>query len=823
MSGIFKHSLQKYLERLNNLESHLLCIQDECGLFEGYEDIDLHLYPHSIIPMENNVVFRAKYEHIKHKNDRNYILLFKGQENHKKVLDFVRRSENKKVHSITIQDVMNQVEPGLNWNEYINEFDKEDIQRNFSDIIDYSKRLKKSQLSKKDILKILVSALTGVDGTNVADEGDCFLFYKALIDLYQSPDNIKANSNLKGLIVNLFREYGSVTVDVIKKDTFDQLEKVVWISKVLQRYGRLNKINLQLVLKSEYNNELVPDLGKLIELADLIGKKNQSYFYKKIDWAEKIVSNSGIEFSNINNPHVEIREGNVNFITILKAMKDLLAGYNLEGAKRVYKYKNSDLLELKNLLEETVQYRSTNINNLLSLFNKILSLLDKISKAETGIEQVIEEEDYRKWQTLYKTTLFDMQYRLSEIWQLDNHALIDKSRYQKISVRVNKVLNSYRAVFAKFLEKNYPKWNQGQVGSSRPILNNDIGDIIKKEDGKIFVLVFDGMRYDAWHYIVRPYFEKAFKNRNIEVGNSFSLLPSITSISRDAIYSSIINQHREEVAFLTKSESVKNQKEIQEVILKDKKYNIFVFNMFDKDGHKATEDFYLFYDKQRKVFEGTISNLLNQIPDEDDIVVASDHGLMRVDQYESLREVDGIKECKYRYLRAEQGVSLGNCIELTDGDNLDCGEKLLLTYDNKGYFKGGGEKHFYSHGGASIEEVIVPLIVARSKSPKPAIPQIKKTDSVVLKNGLRLDISFRPTKKEKIILETLYSLKNSFVSTSDIEQKLVNELGSAGLLDSKIKRLVKKLKKDKLDIIEVQSVGDVIMYKFKESGLREEI
>ena len=176
--------------------------------------------------------------------------------------------------------------------------------------------------------------------------------------------------------------------------------------------------------------------------------------------------------------------------------------------------------------------------------------------------------------------------------------------------------------------QNYKSWTSSDYGPSRPIYN-DIEKIIDLKDDKIFIIIFDGMRYDAWINVVYKYFIDILLNRETSIKSSFSLLPSITAISREAIYKSILDNNKENVTFVTKSESYLKQDDIEGNLLLDKKINIFIYNMFDKDGHRATEDLYMFYAKQEKVFENSIKTLINKIPDNASVVIAADHGMMR--------------------------------------------------------------------------------------------------------------------------------------------------------------------------------------------------
>ncbi|NLK93523.1 MAG: hypothetical protein GX273_10515 [Bacteroidales bacterium] len=240
--------------------------------------------------------------------------------------------------------------------------------------------------------------------------------------------------------------------------------------------------------------------------------------------------------------------------------------------------------------------------------------------------------------------------------------------------------------------------------------------------------------------------------------------------------------------------------------------------MFDRDGHKATEDFFTFYDKQKKVFENSIMELLKMIKEDSNIVIASDHGLMRIDEYINMKDKEGIVSVKSRYLKTDGKLYLDGFINTKDN--------IALSYDNRGYFTGGGERDFYSHGGASIEEVIVPFVFARSKTVKQD-PIIKEEDvpSSVYQEVLQLDqdtklrLSFKLNEKERLILAALYEFKNKDISDRDIEKILKKETGSAGLVNAIIRRLIKKLQGDGIDVIQKFAMGDLIMYRFDYSKL----
>jgi hypothetical protein len=49
MGEMYRYYLQKYLEKMTNLESHLLVLQDKNKLLDDIKDIELYLYPYKVI------------------------------------------------------------------------------------------------------------------------------------------------------------------------------------------------------------------------------------------------------------------------------------------------------------------------------------------------------------------------------------------------------------------------------------------------------------------------------------------------------------------------------------------------------------------------------------------------------------------------------------------------------------------------------------------------------------------------------------------------------------------------------------------------------
>ena len=77
MNEMYIYHLQKYLEKMISLESHLLILRDKNELLKDVKDIELYLYPYKIIYARENVI-QDMYENIKECKDNNYIIILEN-------------------------------------------------------------------------------------------------------------------------------------------------------------------------------------------------------------------------------------------------------------------------------------------------------------------------------------------------------------------------------------------------------------------------------------------------------------------------------------------------------------------------------------------------------------------------------------------------------------------------------------------------------------------------------------------------------------------------------------------------------------------------
>lgn len=117
-------------------------------------------------------------------------------------------------------------------------------------------------------------------------------------------------------------------------------------------------------------------------------------------------------------------------------------------------------------------------------------------------------------------------------WQLE----FDEHKDISLKDILEEQLQTANNIFTKFIEQNYTDW---LFNEHRPVLANDV---FKKyivpelrQNKKICICVIDALRYDQFLSLI-GFLEPSF---DIRIGHQFSLLPTATPYSRNAIFSGL--------------------------------------------------------------------------------------------------------------------------------------------------------------------------------------------------------------------------------------------------------------------------------------------
>ncbi|MEN9448754.1 MAG: hypothetical protein RJA25_2044 [Bacteroidota bacterium] len=369
---------------------------------------------------------------------------------------------------------------------------------------------------------------------------------------------------------------------------------------------------------------------------------------------------------------------------------------------------------------------------------------------------------HQEWAELYRKLIY---------WELE----LEKANNPDMKNILDMQKSEANKEFFKFISKNYLKWLKEPNKDSTPTLSyslfkNKIFSFLKDDIPTFFILV-DNLRYD--HYKV---FESLLKEdfRKISEDYLFSILPTTTQYSRNAIFSGLMpgeidkkypdkwfyddenagkNLHEE--FFLneqfkrnninlktsyTKITNHKSGKDLEDTILNlmNNNFNVIVYNFVDMLSHARTEmevlkelasDEAAYRSLTLSWFDHSpLFNALQKLKERKvRIIITSDHGTVRV---QNPSKIIGDKATTTN-LRYKTGKNLNfnekevfyikNPEEaLLPKSNLSSSyvfakEDYYFCYPNNYNHFVNYYRNTFQHGGVSIEEVIVPIAVFESK------------------------------------------------------------------------------------------------------------
>ncbi|HEY4539484.1 MAG TPA: bifunctional response regulator/alkaline phosphatase family protein [Faecalibacter sp.] len=414
--------------------------------------------------------------------------------------------------------------------------------------------------------------------------------------------------------------------------------------------------------------------------------------------------------------------------------------------------------------------KPVNPNQILLSLKKILDS-SKIISEKTVINyqqefrtiamDIMNARDFEDWQEVYKKLV---HWEL-ELENIEDKGLVDIIENQK---------KDANAAFFKFIEKNYEDWLHDQEDA--PILSHNVfQQLVKPQvtpNEKVLLILVDNLRFDQWKTI-EPLFHKYYNQEKENL--YYSILPSATQYARNSFFAGMmpleIEKKYPEFWLNDTDEGNKNmyEKELLGLQLKklglgDRNFNYFkilnsdfekkiaddfnnyknndlnviVYNFIDILSHAKTDnrivseiirDDKTYRSITKHWFENSyLMDIVKKSAAEGiKIIVTTDHGTIYVKEP---TKVIGDKESSTN-LRYKLGRQLQ--YDPKDVFAIDQPEKfflpkvnvtskyifakenLFLTYPKNYNHFVNYYKDTYQHGGISLEEMIIPLVVLTPK------------------------------------------------------------------------------------------------------------
>jgi CheY-like chemotaxis protein len=369
--------------------------------------------------------------------------------------------------------------------------------------------------------------------------------------------------------------------------------------------------------------------------------------------------------------------------------------------------------------------------------------------------------DHEEWAELYKKLVF---------WELE----LEKSN----TVEMAEILGSQKAEankeFCKYISRNYLDWfknsNEGPL-LSHQVMKEKVFDLLKQDKPTFFILV-DNLRYDQWK-VIEPAILDNFKVQEEKM--FYSILPTATQYARNAMFSGLtpleIQEHypnywknddddggknlyeeelvkelikrnfRDEIKVsYTKVTNFEKGKELEDKILNGltNRLNVIVYNFVDTISHAKTEmdmikelasDDSAYRSLTASWFDHSpLQNAIQKLAGKDvNIVITTDHGTKLVSHpSKCVGDRDTTSNIRYKTGKslaydARDVFEVKNPKEAQlpssriSSSYIFAKEDIYLVYQNNYNKFANYFKDTFQHGGISLEEMIIPFVVLKSK------------------------------------------------------------------------------------------------------------
>jgi hypothetical protein len=380
----------------------------------------------------------------------------------------------------------------------------------------------------------------------------------------------------------------------------------------------------------------------------------------------------------------------------------------------------------------------------------------------------------------------------SQLWpEFESRWNEARSEFHRTTNSVEKVFQVINWQFQNLYHKNYAQWI---LQKDAPVVftHQFLGRMLKahwdpKSGVRAVIMVFDGLRTDAWDELVRPVLEEQFEV--IESRPGSALIPTETQLSRKAIAAGVLptefpGKSRKEsnllaawlkanMDFTPQFTEVCDDDTIASgmtVRYQSQELDYIVFNFTDENLHGNKQDLaFIYHTTVREIIRQDVRSVLRELPPNVLLFVTSDHGFTPLPSEPILVPDDVIsdpRQVKYGNVRAAHNFSGDEAknvvsfdirtlkIPIDDpGRGADPIQFVLFPRPKYLFYRSSGrnDPDRYSHGGLSMAECMVPMVVmGRRKAGQGllVIDSIQQTGS--MNEGEPLDINIKVCSSQMI-------------------------------------------------------------------------
>ncbi len=351
-----------------------------------------------------------------------------------------------------------------------------------------------------------------------------------------------------------------------------------------------------------------------------------------------------------------------------------------------------------------------------------------------------------------------------------------KQRLRTLEEDIYRQLDEINKRFQEFIELHYPAWitKDSDVCLTSQFLRKCLKPYWDPQNEKAVVFIFDGMRYDIWDELLRPMLEDRMET--LADIPALSLLPSETHISRKAICAGnypdsfdsgigedklLKNSLKGEFGFAGDVEVVSPETTGTGETIRYRAGNleVYIFEICDKGLHKidmktlpdgrkvpARPLAFIYQQHIKNIIDTEVMAIMRTLALGSKVFITADHGFGRVGReplWFGEKDFNELSDCDY--VNCKLSVSIdkadipakvrNNIVSFTPQQlRMPAKESRMIkktgqtfhkeykaiVFPKVGHSFSRPGSHFnpdaYTHGGISIQEMLIPMVVMRVKS-----------------------------------------------------------------------------------------------------------
>jgi hypothetical protein len=481
---------------------------------------------------------------------------------------------------------------------------------------------------------------------------------------------------------------------------------------------------------------------------------------KDLSWRNRLIQNaeSDLDVETIHRTTGLLSLGSTELAKNLAGAETPAMIYSLAGRLVINGVKEGKIKELLDTWTENRPALLDQVDENTTVYTPLLQALGSVLDEAAFIQNRTTHEiaaastldNLVKWYV--QGSYYDLEYAharaVMSLARIKEESL--RSHFQTILDKLREQLRDYLDkadhVLARQIRENWHAYS-----TSPELSPNVLRDFIERarliptDTACLWIIIFDGMRFDTWESVVKPRLQQVFEIKKEKA--YLTPLPSWTSIARTSItagrtpdlwkgyrnsftYNQALlagkffnlpeNQYQQKLRFYSGMESDRTTNQFERN--RRYPYNILIFNISDDDLHKQRDHIGALNENIKSATDRIIQFLDGLIQKDDNVIVTSDHGFMELDPGYAIvvkdsnkwqRYIDGSEHpVHFRFIRSDgpaENLPTEHVLEfewkMPDG-------KFAVAI-GRHWFQREASKNTvrYDHGGLSFAEMVVPGVV----------------------------------------------------------------------------------------------------------------